>query len=79
MIGSRGNKGRIEEKTQVIYDMIEEILKEIKSGEIDHKLLIRRLEYIKKISHSITLLGEDIREVISDKIDNLDKELVKLI
>lgn len=79
MIGSRGNKGRMEEKIQVIHDMILEILKDLKSNDIDRKSIRRKLEYIRKVSYELVAVGDGIRQLIGNKIDNLDRELVKLI
>jgi len=79
MFGSRGNKGRMEEKMQVVYDIAVEALKELKAGKPNVEELRKRLEYIKKVSYELVMTGEDIRNLIGQRIDNLDRELVKLI
>lgn len=79
MLGSRGNKGRIEDKLQAIHDMSLEILKGLKSKKIDVEELRKKVEYVRKISFELVELGENIRNLIANKVDSLDRELVKLI
>jgi len=79
MMGSKGSKGHMEGKLQVIADLSEEVIKQIKKEEIDKESIEKKVNQILVISTSLIDLGEHIRGEVEKKIENLDSELVKFI
>jgi len=79
MMGSKGAKGHMEEKLQVIADLSEEVIQQIKKEEIDKESIEKKVNQMLVISTSLINLGEHIRGEVQKKIDNLDSELVKFI